>query len=702
MTNESYLSYFGFIALMCLLLATLTLSMAYAEQEDVAKPKSDTLTEMDLSDRYAINLQSSLVQVDQSAVPSLDIFKKYQLYATKFEKDGKVWHRWRLGFFPRRKAAQKVLDTLLDTFRDAWVTKVSMQEREHAAQLVIATMPPPTKAEPISPPIPLPPPPTPEAPPLSEERLTQLMDEAQKAMTSGNYRRAIQFYTKILQFPDHKFRQEAQEFLGLARERNRQLAHAQAEYETYLRLFPEGEGADRVRQRLAGLLTARARPKEKLRKAKRIADEKWQTDVYGSFSQFYNRDVSFTDAVGQTVNQSSLSNDLDFNARMRSNEYDIRALFVGGHEKDFLSNGDDQSRVSALYIDALDRRRHISGRIGRQSRSTGGVLGRFDGGLFDYQFLPQVKVNVVAGFPVDTSTAGVETDKRFYGLSFDLGTFAERWDFNTFIINQEVDDITDRRAVGGEVRYLQSNRSFFSLIDYDISYNELNTILFTGNMIYPINTFNLTVNYRKSPVLTTSNALQGQGVNSISELLNTFSEDEVRNLAQDRTATSKSLTLGATHKINQKFQLSGDFTVSKLSSTKASGGVEASPGTGNEFFLNTQLIGSSLIKEGDIAILGLRYSDTSSADTIALNLNTRYPVSREWRLNPRLDIEYRKKTNSDGDRFKIKPSFRMDYRWKRHIRFDLEAGGEWATEKLTDQTENTSGYFLRLGYRLDY
>ena len=74
------------------------------------------------------------------------------------------------------------------------------------------------------------------------------------------------------------------------------LAHAKAEYEEYLRLYPEGDGAERVRQRLEGILTARAKPKEKLRKTKREKDEgKWNSKVYGSFSQFYYRDVSFTD-----------------------------------------------------------------------------------------------------------------------------------------------------------------------------------------------------------------------------------------------------------------------------------------------------------------------------------------------------------------------------------------------------------------------
>jgi len=310
----------------------------------------------------------------------------------------------------------------------------------------------------------------------------------------------------------------------------------------------------------------------------------------------------------------------------------------------------------------------------------------------------------VIGFPVDsTRSMNIETDKRFYGLSLDLGTFAEHWDFNTFIINQDVNGITDRQAIGGEVRYFQPERSFFSLVDYDMYYSELNTFLFVGNWMFPTKTtFNISLDYRKSPVLTTSNALISQTVDSVADLLGSFSEDEVRNLAEDRTAETKSLTVGVSHPINHKFQVSGDITVSELTGTEASGGVEATAGTGNEYFLSSQIIGNSLIKEGDIAILGVRYSDTDSYQTTALNLNTRYPINRDWRINPRLQFDYRTNNQSSGTQSTIRPSIRMDYRWKRRIRFEFEAGGEWSNEKLSDQTDKTSAYFFNSGYRLDF
>ena len=143
MTNKRYLYGFSYITGLCLILTSLILTTALAGQEDVALPESDTVTTVELSYRYAINLQSNLVPVKRSDLPSLNIYESYQLYSTLFNKDGKVWHRWRLGFFPTEKAAQKVLKSLRKTFRSAWITTVSMQEREQAARQAIEITPQP-------------------------------------------------------------------------------------------------------------------------------------------------------------------------------------------------------------------------------------------------------------------------------------------------------------------------------------------------------------------------------------------------------------------------------------------------------------------------------------------------------------------------------------------------------------------------------
>ena len=78
--------------------------------------------------------------------------------------------------------------------------------------------------------------------------------------------------------PNHDRHAEAQELLGLAREKNGQTAHAKAEYQRYLALYPDADGAARVRQRLAALL-ATGRQAEESGDAGRVAATVGERDV---------------------------------------------------------------------------------------------------------------------------------------------------------------------------------------------------------------------------------------------------------------------------------------------------------------------------------------------------------------------------------------------------------------------------------------
>jgi tetratricopeptide (TPR) repeat protein len=545
--------------------------------------------------------------------------------------------------------------------------------------------------------------PTPTAPtPVLEERLAALMEEAGRAMTRGDYRQAVEYYTALLEYPPHAYSERAQELLGLARERAGQMAHARAEYEKYLRLHPQGEGADRVRQRLAGLLTATAKPPERLREA-RPAARPTTTELHGSFSQFYYRFDNFPDEGGNVITRSLLSTYLDLVFRRRAQRYELSSVLNGGYDQDFLDSDRSAFRLNRFYVDFADRPLGISARVGRQTRSTDGVLGRFDGAVLGYQLLKPVRVNALIGFPAERARVDdFDTDRHFEGLSLDLGTFAGRWNFNLYGIRQEAEGLLDREAVGIEGRYVDSSLSAFALLDYDIPYRELNTVLTTATWVLPDQTtLTLAFDQRKSPVLITRNALIGQPESSLSALRRTLSESQVRQLAEDRTATSRSLMLGIAHPFDQDLQVGGDVTVSETTGTPASRGVPASPGSGYDYAASIQVIGSSLIKAGDIAILGLRYAYVGSIETIGASLNTRYPVNSDWRINPRLQVDYRQHHHDGTDDIKLRPVLAMDYYLMRRARLELEAGLDWTPRWFSNDSENLDT-FLTIGYRVDF
>ena len=679
-------------------------------------------TDDTLSFPYVVNLASSIHPFNPENLPMLEQFMTYRLYTTIIDKDGKTWNRLRLGFFKGSADATVVMNKLMDHYPHAWVTKASANERMQSGEAILVSTRPgagaakavKTDARDRSPKkkpasqrnlIPK----QAGARTISSERLSLLMDDAREMMTAKDYSGAIRIYTKVSQSAENQYSRDALEFLGLARERKGQRAHAKRVYEQYLEHYPDGEGTERVRQRLLALVTARKQPRAKLQAPRaRTSKHTSAWNVFGGLSQFYRRDESTTgideDDEITTVTQSSLDTSMDITSRLRTGDYDVRARFTGGYLHDFLDNGvSSDTTVSSMYIDAQNKKHELSMRLGRQSRSSGGVLGRFDGLLLGIPLGKKFSVSAVGGYPVYSSTDSPDTDRYFYGLTLASDGFAKGWDANIFAIEQRYDGFTDRRAIGGELRYFNPSLSFFSLLDYDIHYNELNIGQFLGNWIFPDKTtINLTLDYRNSPVLTSRNALTGQGVDSISDLQDNFSDSEIRDLARDRTPTSKLATLGISRPLHEKLQISGDVTVTNLSDTDESGDVEAILGTGTDYFYNLQLIGSNLIKTGDITIFGLRYADTDDREITSLTFNMRYPFNRDLRINPKFRVDYRKNRDDDTDQMIYRPSLRLTYQARRKLRLEAEIGGEYSDREIVGGSQKDRSYYFSIGYRSDF
>ena len=349
--------------------------------------------------------------------------------------------------------------------------------------------------------------------------------------------------------------------------------------------------------------------------------------------------------------------------------------------------------------------RGASVRLGRQTRTTGGVLGRFDGIFADYQFRDQYKLNLVAGYPVDTSNdVSIRTERYFYGLSLDIGTINNAWDYNIFAIEQTFESVTDRRAIGGEIRYFDPIKSFFSLIDYDIHHDELNTFLTNGRWNLSNKTsLNANYEYRTTPILTTRNALIGQLGLNLRELLKLFSKSDLFDLAKDRTGDSQILFAGITHQLNEQFQVNGDIRLSKLSGTKSSAGVLGTDDSDLEKEYSIQLTGTSLLKEGDLAIITTTYSDLTFSDVTTVTLNTRYPITRKLRINPKLRIRYRDNHTADSTQRIYSPSLQLTYRVRRNFQLEAEVVGDWEKIKPSGQKdERTKNFFFLVGYRYDF
>jgi len=539
-----------------------------------------------------------------------------------------------------------------------------------------------------------------------DQNLAKLMEEARDNLINKKYDLAVQLYTKILLTAQGPVKQQAQELLGVARERNGQLAHAKAEYEKYLVEFPNGPDADRVRQRLAGLITAATTPKEKLKAVKRPpkAGGKWSVQNYGNFSQFYFYDQTIPEGGATQVNRSDLSTDLDFNSRWRSDDYDINFRATGGYLQNFIKGGVDQGTISALSLEVRDKKDGLYGKFGRQYLSTGGVFGRFDGAHLAVNLNSKVKMNVVMGIPVDTvHQTSVKTERRFLGVNFDFAKIWKNFDFNTYVINQQNHGLTDRRAIGAEMRYMDPVKSFYTLIDYDVFFKALDMFLFNGHWTFPTKTtINLILDYRKSPLLTLNNAIIGQGVNNISDLFGSFTHKELKTLAMDRTTNSKTATLGVTQDLKQDLQLVGEISLSQLEGTISSGGVDGTGNSGTDVNYSLQVIKSNAFMKNDVMIYGINYLDSAQSNTYSLNINGSFPLTQKLRFMPKLRLDYRTAKGSSDNRFNFRPSLRVDYNITKSLQLEAEGGIAWINERTSGIKDKSTEAFIYVGYRYSF
>jgi hypothetical protein len=458
-----------------------------------------------------------------------------------------------------------------------------------------------------------------------------------------------------------------------------------------------------VSQRLAGLKTRTLGPTAGLASADASeARPRWQLST--SLAQFYRRLNIDSDVPQDGTVRSVVDSNLNVTAQRRDDDRRVRVHLDGRHAYDFIDSGDRDVDVDDLYFDVEDERLAVSGRIGRQIKARDGVLGRFDGIAARVQVADWLDLGLNGGLPVDAAYRDrVETDRGFVGASVDLVSPADRWSLNLFLIEQWSGDLTDRRAVGGELRYIDPNKSLLLLTDYDVYYNELNTILgYAVAFLADGTSASITASRRRTPTLTTSNALIGQEANSIDALQRMFSDNEIEQLADDRTPIEKLLYVIVQRPLNDRFELAADFSLSDLSDTDASGGVEAYAGTGTEQSYGLQLIATDVLGHSDVSTLTARLRDSDVTNVFSLDANTRLRLAPRFMLNPKLGVDYRFGDSSADSHIGVRPALRAEIHAGGRHRLELELGAEW--NRAYDAQDDGEGfeYSMAAGYRVDF
>ena len=534
------------------------------------------------------------------------------------------------------------------------------------------------------------------------------MKEGRDAMAAGAFDKAVVAFNRVLNLPPNAFSQEAQEFIGFAREKDGDLARARAEYELYLKLYPDSAAAPRVRERLTALATAPAGPRVPTRPA--------QTTWWGSLAQTYYGGKSngqlttttITPATNATTidtvklsseDQRLLVSTLDATVRYRDTNWDNRAVVREQYNANFLEGRDNVNKLNALYAEARYLPQQLFGRVGRQSATSNGVLGRFDGAVGAWGFMPNLRAAAVVGQPVDTY-AGLS--KTFYGGALEADVTGVAAGGNVYAIRQVVIGETDRLGIGAEARYFDAQKTLYALVDYDTTFGALNIAMAQGTMQWPSGTtLNILADYRRTPTLQLTNALVADPSVSLDALIRLQGVAATRDQAKALTPISKVFLAGITQLIGPRWQAGVDVRWSSLSGTPAIGLLPATPGTGGIMTYTVQVIGNGLTTMQDILVIGGSILRGRTTDAEQANATWRFSPIEVLQIEPGFRW-YRQNDSSGQELTRFAPGVKVT--WRVRERFFLEGEGvfERAHTVGTTTDESVDRFYYYVGWRWDF
>ena len=563
---------------------------------------------------------------------------------------------------------------------------------------------------------------------LANDQAALLMLKGGRDMLAGKPFIATESFNGVLALPPNRYTEDAQVWVGISRERSGQLAKAVLEFQTYLKLYPTGKYAPWVNNRLAVLKIAApavfaelAKPSQAAVPAK-VQNTEFHTMEFGSLGMYYYTGGSTikTSGGGQAaiptmtlVDQKSLMTNINMTANTYNNEYDNRLVFQDFYAKNLLPNQKSNNRLGAAFYEFRDRIEGYSARIGRQSGLGGGVMGRFDGISAGVDMFSDYRWNVVGGQLADLT---LDSKPKFAGTSIDFGVRSP-FGGSLYWIAQKADGLKDRVAVGGNMRYFNPSYNLMSMFDYDTQFKALNMFTLQGayNSGGSGTDYNFIIDHRRSPLLDVRNAVNGT-ITPVSVLLaNGWTFQDLLILADQRTGSTSSVSVGMTNHLNEKWNAGTDFSIAKNSGMPASGtllpdgsvGLEgfvpAIPATPNVWTISERLTGNGVFKPHDITNFIVSYSKGPTTSAESFQVSNHADLSDKWSLDLTMHFTHQG-DNTGGVVNDVSPTSRLTYRVRNNLSLDGQLGLDLTkVSNAVFQTQTTTfRYFASFGFQWNF
>jgi tetratricopeptide (TPR) repeat protein len=385
------------------------------------------------------------------------------------------------------------------------------------------------------------------------------METAREALRNNDFDTAITILNTVLLLPNNKFTQEAQARIGFAYERSKKYSKAIGEYNAYIAMYPNSGIVESMRRRLLALeiLT----PQHDVAKAipdgpRQIKEHK----VEASSSTYYI--ASGTD--------STLISNVHANGVFKDNEYTTKVVVRENVHTDIKPKVESKYTLNTATVEIENSYKDWELKLGRQS-SDYGVMSKFDGIAATYGYGHDTEYTLVLGQPLMNNAT---SSRKMFGLHthFNLGEFTSA---TAYYNHQTADNFEERSALGTEFRYFKNELSVTAAAEYDIAYQQLNSVTFNAHKDNNSNRWFVLYDRRKSPVLYADKALAlglfngaNMPYNSIAEALarSGMTASELRDYIVSETAVSSTFAIGGAIAVNT-WTLGGDIQSATMTGT---------------------------------------------------------------------------------------------------------------------------------------
>jgi tetratricopeptide (TPR) repeat protein len=541
----------------------------------------------------------------------------------------------------------------------------------------------------------------------------EFLDKARQSLAAQRYQDTVDTLNQALTLPPNPYSAAMQEMIGSAWEKLNNPEKAILEYQLYLKLYPQSEAAGQVAQRLEALNAAAKTTQPGIAK---VAEVKPKYSATGSISQYYYGGNTKTDSLVNIAagidqntltrtNQSVIVSSWDATARYQGDDSETKLIMRGSHSDNLLTsaglNSTTQGLISAAYVDYRDLKSRLDVRAGRQSAIGGSMFGLFDGVSAAMPFGAGYKVDAMLGVPANQLVSAPQ--QAMAGVMVEADNLFDNWGGNVSLMEQTTESISDRRAVGLEVRYFGDVVSVFTQLDYEVNLKALNAFTLQGSVQGPADTtFTLLLDDRKAPSLQLSDALISSGQTSLATLLQLKSLNQVQQDALATAAQARQAMVSVSRPLSPKWQGSMDLRYSEIGALPAVGTFQAQPATGAQYNVSFQLTGSNLYSGRDINGFNVSYitSDTLSGTQLAYN-----NLTGIWDNKASLEPSIRFYTQTDNTSTKVtrvSPGMRMSYKLSNRASVMGEGIYEQSQTDGPTNHETSSSMYFYVGYRYDF